>query len=211
MKIIENNDKWMYYMAVSYSISLGLLFYTWSIEVNALRIVLLILSILLVSIAFVFCIKMRQCNIGTNSSFKENAVILLKFISLVICVIILMGLFMGLTAVVMQKILPNKSVGFIMGIINMIACIIYILVYPIIVNAFWLVVTENDSFLEKFKEKLTIKRYIQWLAVGLGGMIIGLVFLLIPFVGLVRFVLSLVLSCVMGIVIIDITKRIYIS
>ena len=208
MNYLKNN-KWMCFAAICYSIA-NIMFATFLYVDNiGLRIAVSLLFIMLIGLAFFSCVKMRQDSVGLNSSFKENTVILIKLISIIICVIIVMGLFMGVTAIVMQKILTGKSIAVVMNVINIIGCILYLVIIPFIINAFWTVITERDSFLVRFKEKLTLKRYVLWIAVGLIGIMIGFLFLLLPYSGVLRLIISAVLGCITGMIILALSKIIY--
>lgn len=208
MDYIKNN-KWMCSVAISSSMSTIMFAAFCGIENIGLRIIVLVLFLLLISLSFFFCVKMRQESVGLDSSFKENAVILIKFMAIITCVVILMGLFMGLTAIVMQKILTGKSIAVVMNVINIIGCILYLVIIPFIINAFWTVITERDSFLVRFKEKLTLKRYVLWIAVELIGIMIGFLFLLLPYSGVLRLIISAVLGCITGMIILALSKIIY--
>lgn len=196
-------------VAISSSMSTIMFAAFCGIENIGLRIIVLVLFLLLISLSFFFCVKMRQESVGLDSSFKENAVILIKFMAIITCVVILMGLFMGLTAIVMQKILTGKSIAVVMNVINIIGCILYLVIIPFIINAFWTVITERDSFLVRFKEKLTLKRYVLWIAVELIGIMIGFLFLLLPYSGVLRLIISAVLGCITGMIILALSKIIY--
>jgi len=196
-------------VAISSSMSTIMFAAFCGIENIGLRIIVLVLFLLLISLSFFFCVKMRQESVGLDSSFKENALIIIKFMSIITCVVILMGLFMGLTAIVMQKILADKSIAFVMNAINIIGCILYLVIIPFIINAFWTVITKRDSFVAVFKEKLTLKRYISWIVVELVGIMIGFLFLLLPYSGVLRLIITAVLGCIMGMIILALSKIIY--